>query len=83
MRLLDLRTLMLGVSALLLVVSALADGRELARHLLDGPSELCQLGGHRRYVLSGCHVKPADSTRARRCRRIAVSVQSARLTLAG
>jgi hypothetical protein len=39
MRLLDLRTLMLGVSALLLVVSALADGRELARHLLDGPSE--------------------------------------------
>ena len=55
--LLDLRTLMLGVSALLLAVSALAYGRELARHLLDGPSELCELAGDRRYVLSGCHVE--------------------------
>ena len=52
---LHLRTLMLDVSALLLAVSALANGRELARHLLDGPSELCQLAGDRRYVLSGCH----------------------------
>ena len=48
---------MLGVSALLLGVRALANGRELARHLLDGPSELCQLAGDRRYVLSVCHVK--------------------------
>ena len=54
---LDLRTLMLGVSALLLAVSALAYCRELGRHLLDGPSELCQLAGDRRYVLSVCHVK--------------------------
>jgi len=55
--LLYLRTLMLGVSALLLAVGARANGRELARHLLDGPSELCQLAGDRRYVLSGCHVE--------------------------
>ena len=48
---------MLAVSALLLAVSALANGRELARHLLDGPSERCQLAGDRRYVLSGCHVE--------------------------
>jgi hypothetical protein len=48
---------MLGVSALLLAVSALANGRELARHLLDGPSQLGKLAGNRRYVLSGCHTK--------------------------
>src|SRR5215218_4654768 len=48
---------MLGVRALLLAVSALANGRELARHLLDGPSQLCKLAGNRRYVLSGCHTK--------------------------
>ena len=48
---------MLGVSALLLAISARANGRELARHFLDGPSELRKLAGDRRYVLSGCHVE--------------------------
>jgi hypothetical protein len=48
---------MLGVSALLLAVSALANGRELARHLLDGPSQLGKLAGNRRYVLFGCHTR--------------------------
>ena len=55
---LDLRTFLLGVSALLLAIRALANGRELAPHLLDGPSELCQLPGDRRYVLSGCQLRP-------------------------
>src|SRR3989442_15840087 len=49
---------MLGVSTLLLAVSALAKGLELARHLLDGPSEVGQLASDGRYVLSGCHVRP-------------------------
>jgi hypothetical protein len=38
--LLDLSALLLVVSALLLAVSALAKRLELARHLLDGPSEI-------------------------------------------
>jgi hypothetical protein len=54
--LLDIRTLLLAVSALLLVVSALANLFDLARHPLHGPSEIGQLTSDARYVLFGCHV---------------------------
>ena len=47
------RALVLGISALLLAVSALAKRLELIRHLLDGPSKVGQLASDARYVLFG------------------------------
>jgi hypothetical protein len=54
--LLDLRAFLLGISALLLAVSALAKRLELACHLFDSPSEIGQLAGDNRCVLSVWHV---------------------------
>lgn len=61
--LLDIRALLLAVCALLLAVSALANLVDLLRHSLHGPSEIGQLTSDARYVLFGCHVPVADSTR--------------------
>jgi hypothetical protein len=54
--LLGIRAVLLVVSALLLAVSALANLFDLPRHPLHGPSEIGQLTSDARYVLFGCHV---------------------------
>jgi hypothetical protein len=56
--LLDLRPLLLVVSALLLAFSAVPKRLELVRHLLDRPSEIGELARDGRYVLLGCHPRP-------------------------
>src|SRR5438477_413124 len=53
--LLDVRAFLLAVSTLLLAICALAERRQLAAHLLHGPSEVRELTGNARYVLFRCH----------------------------
>ena len=52
--LLRLGALLLCFHALLLAVRALAKFHELLRDLLNGASEISQLAGDARYVVSGC-----------------------------
>jgi hypothetical protein len=54
---------LLCFGALLLTVSALTEGLELVRHVLNGPSEVGQLAGDERSLLLGRHrVVWPDST---------------------
>ena len=46
----DVDALLLGVSALALAFSPLAQSFQLRLHLLDRPGEVCQLGCNARYV---------------------------------
>ena len=54
--LLYFRTLVLAVSALLVVVGAVGDRLQLCRHRLDGASEIRQVRGDAPYVLFGSHI---------------------------
>jgi hypothetical protein len=55
--LLRFRALLLAFSTLLLAVSTLAEQRELLCHLLDSSSEIGQLAGDARDVVSVCDVR--------------------------
>jgi len=46
----DVDALLLGVCALALAFSPLAESFQLRLHLLDRPGEICQLGRNARYV---------------------------------
>jgi hypothetical protein len=52
----EVNALLLGIRPLSRAVSTLAKSFQLARHLLDLPSEVRQLASDGRYVFAGCHV---------------------------
>jgi hypothetical protein len=52
----EVNALLLGIRPLSRAVSTLAKPFQLARHLLDLPSEIRQLASDARYVFAGCHI---------------------------